>query len=132
MKALHVICQRDKKTNKLRGITPIDAKANQYVSCCWDFDLEEMRGLIGGMIFFHAVKSERSLRGGVVYDVCSIDLDSPNIGDYYTPVEDLKGKKSPRMMFKFEITKNGSGVKWRGSKFGMAYQGGIVDIDEPN
>ena len=42
------------------GVTQIEPKVNKYMSCCWDFDLDEMKELIGGMIFFHNSKTSLS------------------------------------------------------------------------
>ena len=46
MKVLHIIKKMDKETNRPLGLTQIQPKVNRYMSCCWDFDIEEMKQLI--------------------------------------------------------------------------------------
>jgi len=130
MKVIHIICKTDEKTKRPIGVTPIDIKSNLYMSCCWDFDLEEMKQLIGGMIFFHKSKSERSYLGGKIYNVHPIEMTPNYEGPYYTPTIEDVGKRSDRMMFEFEITTDGRDVKWRGLDYGMSYCGGVVDTDK--
>jgi len=36
----------DKETNRPLGLTQIQPKVNRYMSCCWDFDIEEMKQLM--------------------------------------------------------------------------------------
>ena len=129
MKVLHIIQKMDKETNRPLGLTQIQPKINKYMSCCWDFDIEEMKDLIGGMIFFHKSKTEKSYLGGKVLNVHPIKMDKDYDGPYYQPkLEDID-KRSDRMMFEFEITLDGREVGWRGKDHMMSYMGGIVDID---
>ena len=129
MKVLHIIQKMDKETNRPLGLTQIQPKINKYMSCCWDFDIEEMKDLIGGMIFFHKSKTEKSYLGGKVLNVHPIKMDKDYDGPYYQPkLEDID-KRSDRMMFEFEITLDGREVGWRGKDYMMSYMGGIVDID---
>lgn len=117
----------DEKTNRPLGINPIDVKTNRYMSCCWDFDIEEMKQLIGGMIYFHKTKTEKSYLGGKVLNVHPITMDKDYDGPYYQPkLEDID-KRSERMMFEFEITLDGREVGWRGKDHVMSYFGGIVE-----
>ena len=120
----------DKETNRPLGLTQIQPKINKYMSCCWDFDIEEMKQLIGGMIFFHKTKTEPSYLGGKVLDVHPITMDKDYDGPYYQPkLEDID-KRSDRMMFEFEITIDSRDVKWRGKDHMMSYFGGIVEVDD--
>jgi len=131
MKVIHIICRMDEKTNRPLGISPIDVKTNRYMSCCWDFDIEEMEQLIGGMIFFHRTKTQKSYLGGVVHKVHPIDMNQSYDGPYYTPNKDDVGKRSDRIMFEFEITKEArEPTNWRGSKHSMSYYSGVVDTEE--
>lgn len=120
----------NEKTNRPRGITQVDVKTNRYMSCCWDFKLEEMRELIGGMIFFHRSKSEKSYLGGIVHDVHQIEMTPDYEGPYYNPSEEELPKRTSRVMFEFEVTKDSRDVKWRGLDHSMSYCGGIVDTDD--
>ena len=129
MKVLHIIKKMDKETNRPLGLTQIQPKVNRYMSCCWDFDIEEMKQLIGGMIFFHKTKTEPSYLGGKVLNVHPITMDKDYDGPYYQPkLEDID-KRSDRMMFEFEITLDSRDVKWRGKDHTMSYVGGIVEVE---
>lgn len=130
MRVIHIICKKDEKTNRPIGITPIDVKTNRYMSCCWDFDIDEMKDVIGGMIFFHRSKSEKSYLGGVIHNVHPIEMNPSYEGPYYTPSKEDVGKRSDRMMFEFEVTNDGREVKWRGSDHSMSYFSGIVETEE--
>jgi len=128
MKVLHIIQKMDKVTSRPLGLTQIQPKVNKYMSCCWDLDIEEMKDLIGGMIFFHTSKTQRSYLGGKVLNVHSILMDKDYDGPYYQPkLEDID-KRSDRMMFEFEITLDGREVEWRGRNHMMEYVGGILDV----
>ena len=52
MKVLHIIKKMDKETNRPLGLTQIQPKVNRYMSCCWDFDIEEMmnKTQMGGLV----------------------------------------------------------------------------------
>ena len=128
MKVLHIICKDDPTTNRPKGVTQIQPKVNRYMSCCWDLDIEEMKELIGGMIFFHNSKTTKSKLGGKVLNVHPIKMDHTYDGPYYNPkLEDLD-RRSDRMMFEFEITLDGRDVDWRGKDHIMSYCGGIVEV----
>lgn len=128
MKVIHIKCEKDEKTQRPLGITKIEG--NRYMSCCWYFDLEEMKELIGGQIFFHNSKSERSKLGGTVINVHPITMTKDYDGPYYTYKEEDEGKRSDRMMFEFEIDPSLRGVKWRGKSHMYSYCGGIVEVDD--
>ena len=130
MKVLHIICKNDPNTNRPMGVTQIEPKVNRYMSCCWDLDIEEMKELIGGMIFFHNTKTTKSKLGGKVLKIHPIKMNKDYVGPYYDPkVEDFN-KRSDRMMFEFEVTKDGREVDWRGKDYMMSYVGGILEIKD--
>ena len=130
MKVLHIICKDDPTTNRPMGITQIEPKVNRYMSCCWDLDIEEMKELIGGMIFFHNSKTTKSKLGGKVLDVHPIKMDHTYDGPYYNPKleKDYLNRNTDRMMFEFEITLDGRDVDWRGKDHMMSYCGGIDEV----
>lgn len=129
MKVMHIICKDDPDTNMPVGVTQIEPKVNKYMSCCWDFDLDEMKELIGGMIFFHNSKTSLSKFGGKVLNVHPIKTDKNYKGPYYTHEPD-KLVRADRMMFEFEITADSRNIKWRGKDHMMAYSSGIIDLDD--
>ena len=129
MKVLHIICKNNPSTNRPIGIKQIKPKVNKYMSCCWDLDVEEMKDLIGGRIFFHDTKTTKSKLCGKVLDVHTIKMDHSYDGPYYDPKKEDFNKRSDRMMFEFEITEDGRDVDWRGKNHVMSYVGGILDIN---
>lgn len=132
MKVLHLLINRnDETTNRPLGVHRVIDNENRHMSCCWDLDIDEMRELIGGMIFFHRTKTEKSFLGGYVHDVHPIDMSPTYEGPYYTPVEEDIGKRTRRIMFEFEITPEGrQKTEWRGSNHTMSFCGGLVDLEQ--
>jgi hypothetical protein len=49
MKILHLINKPTPDSIYAKGLTKVKDEKNSYVSCCWDFDLEVAKTLIGGM-----------------------------------------------------------------------------------
>ena len=127
MKILHLINKPTPDSIYAKGLTKVKDEKNSYVSCCWDFDLEVAKTLIGGMIFFHDTKSEKSKLGGRVLDVQSIRLDEDT--EYHKIDPDDKDKKQQRVMFKFEITPDGCNQRWRGKDHSMSWTSGIIDFE---
>ena len=41
MEVLDIINKMDTETNRPIGLTKIELRINKYLSCCWDFDIEE-------------------------------------------------------------------------------------------
>jgi len=87
--------------------------------------LEEAKTLIGGMIFFHDTKSERSKLGGHVVDVQSVKLDEET--EFHKVDPEDTSKRQTRVMFKFEITPEGREQRWRGKDHAMSWTSGIID-----
>jgi hypothetical protein len=126
MKVLHLINKKRPNSYKREGLSLVEGEPNHYVSCCWDFDLDECRTLIGGMIYLHDTKKDKSFIGGVVKDVQPIDL---NIGGkYYQPTSEVRPTRSMRVYIKFESTLEGRNVDWQGMDHSMAWTSGIVDL----
>jgi hypothetical protein len=127
MKILHLINKPTPDSIYAKGLTKVKDEKNSYVSCCWDFDLEVAKTLIGGMIFFHDTKSEKSKLGGRVLDVQSIRLDEDT--EYHKIDPDDKDKKQQRVMFKLEITPYGRNQRWRGKDHSMSWTSGIIESE---
>ena len=108
-------------------MTKVKDETNLYISCCWDFKLEEAKTLIGGMIFFHDTKSERSKLGGNVLDVQPVRLDEET--EFHKINLEDQNKKQSRVMFKFEITPEGREQRWRGKDHSMSWTSGILDLE---
>tara|TARA_B100000586_G_C19980593_1_gene371807 strand:+ start:223 stop:606 length:384 start_codon:yes stop_codon:yes gene_type:complete len=127
MKILHLINKPTPDSIHAKGLTKVKDEKNSYVSCCWDFKLEKAKTLIGGMIFFHDTKSEKSKFGGRVIDVQSIKLDEET--EFHKVDPNDKDKKQSRVMFKFEMTPEGRELRWRGKDHSMSWTSGIIDFE---
>ena len=127
MKILHLINKPTPDSIHAKGLTKVKDEKNSYISCCWDFKLEEAKTLIGGMIFFHDTKSEKSKFGGRVIDAQAIKLDEET--EFHKVDPNDKDKKQSRVMFKFEITPEGREQSWRGKDHSMSWTSGIIDFE---
>ena len=101
---------------------------NHFVSCCWDFNIEEAQNLIGGMIYLHDTKAEKSFMGGKVVDVQQVDLNEGN--EYFDPTTQKVPSRSERVWIKFESTYEGRGIAWSGQDHSMAWTSGIIDFED--
>ena len=127
MKILHLINKPTEDSIHSKGMTKVKDEMNRYISCCWDFKLEEAKTLIGGMIFFHDTKSERSKLGGNVVDVQAVRLDEET--EFHKVDPEDTSKRRTRVMFKFEITPEGRELIWRGKDHSMSWTSGIIDLE---
>ena len=114
MKKLHLICRRVPDGIGRYGLECIDRKMHTYVSGKWDFDLEEAKQLVGGMLFLHETKSEKSAFGGVITDVTTVIAEGV--------------RHQQRVEFTFTASKQGKGESWSGANHSMAWTSGIVDM----
>ena len=127
MKILHLINKTQPLELLPKGVSKSKEDGNIYISCCWDFKLEEAKTLIGGMIFLHDTKSERSKLGGHVVDVQSVKLDEET--EFHKADPEDTSKRQTRVMFKFEITSEGREQRWRGKDHSMSWTSGIIDLE---
>ena len=127
MKILHLINKPTPDSIHAKGLIKVKDETNRYISCCWDFKLEEAKTLIGGMIFFHDTKSERSKLGGNVVDVQPVRLDEET--EFHKVDPEDTSKRQTRVMFKFEITSEGREQRWRGKDHSMSWTSGIIDLE---
>lgn len=115
MKAVHLICRDDEETKRPKGIIKI-AGDNQYTSEAWDFSIEQAESLIGGNIFFHKAKAERSYFGGKITAFEEIIR------------EDLARKD--RIKFTITSTLEARNQAWRGKDYNIAWTGDIIDVED--
>jgi hypothetical protein len=114
------------KETKREGLF-YDKDKDLFTSCCWDFDLEEAQGLIGGLIYLHDTKADNSFMGGIVVNVQPLDLNIGN--EYFDPTKQKVPSRSNRVWIEFESTHEGKGVAWNGQDYAMAWTSGIIDVD---
>ena len=127
MKILHLINKTQPLELLPKGVSKSKEDGNIYISCCWDFKLEEAKTLIGGMIFFHDTKSDRSKLGGHVVDAQPVKLDEET--EFHKVDPEDENKRQSRVMFKFEITPEGREQRWRGKDHAMSWTSGIIDLE---
>ena len=103
-------------------------KPDHYVSCCWDFKIEDAVDLIGGRIYLHHTKKDLSFMGGVVTDVVKCDLRFAN--KYFDPQIDDTPARFDRVYIEFLSTLECRKKPWNNSGLNhtMAWTTGIIDI----
>jgi hypothetical protein len=79
----------------------------------WDLAEEDAARLVGGMIYLHQTKGERSYFGGCISGYQCVE------------VPDVDHER--RVVFRFNFDPAARGVAWRGSKHAMAWTSGIVE-----
>ena len=126
MWVLHLINKTNPETKRPYGVYKVKNEINNYYSCCWNFDLERSKNLIGGMIYLHNSKSEKSFFGGKVLEVIPVNLDSPP--DFVILRTDDDPKQRDRVMFKFESLTEGKGKEWEGKDHSMSWTSGIINV----
>ena len=99
-----------------------------FVTCCWDFKVEEAIKLIGGRVYLHHTKKEVSFMGGVVSSVGQCDLRFAS--KYFNPIEQRVPSRIDRVFIEFKSTKFERYVCWNneGYDHSMAWTTGIIDI----
>lgn len=85
---------------------------HQYSSEAWDITKEEAEKLVGGNIYFHTTKNDKSYFGGVVTRYEVIDIDAAH---------------AKRIKIYLTATKEAKGVAWGGKDHGMAWFSGIIE-----
>ena len=113
MFAIHFICKRDDGVT-LNGVKRDGATGN-HRSGQWDISDDDARSLVGGWLYLHPTKADRSEFGGVI------------VG--YEPVVDKQLAHAERIVLLIEKRREGSGQRWRGKSHGMAYSSGLVSAD---
>ena len=115
MKAVHLICRYEENRKRPKGIFKIEGQ-DRYTSEAWDFSNEEAESLIGGTIFFHKKKSDKSHFGGTITAFEEITRD------------DLSRKE--RIKFTLTSTLEAKNQPWRGRDYNMAWTGDILDVED--
>jgi hypothetical protein len=102
---LHLLC-RD-RINLTRG-----AEAGTWESGFWDVSRADASTLVGGMLYLHQSKGERSYFGGRLTSFREVETEQA---------------RSTRIVFAFTFDEKGRGSAWQGTKHGMAVKGGVVN-----
>ena len=107
----HFINKRD--GSRREGLTRI--QGNRYASCCWAISAEDATALVGGWIYLHETKGDRSVFGGAVEAVEATDR--------------LETASQTGYKIYFEAKADARGQAWRGAGHDMAWWSGLVDAD---
>ena len=116
MASIHFICKKAEDGSGWigrNGVTLIDKTNHIYESGKWDLNLVEAQKLVGGDVYLHESKQEKSAFGGKVLDV------------YESTADDVS--RSKRVSIKFQFTPEHRGVSWSGASHGMAWCSGIIE-----
>lgn len=112
-KAIHFINRREGST--LIGLDRWKDQEHGFRSCCWQLSDEQAVSLVGGWLYLHGSKAEKSSFGGQILG-------------FEQGEGDMANRKI--ILFRAEITCRGQ--TWRGADHGMAHTGGVIDADLPH
>jgi hypothetical protein len=104
MASVHIVCRRG------LHVHPIEHPV--YETGNWDFSTVEADQLVGGTIYLHESKGERSYFGGTV--------------EAYRLADVPEKAHSQRIVFRIRSTANAKNVSWRGANHVRAWTGGII------
>jgi hypothetical protein len=105
MLGLHLLC-RD-RLNLTRGGQP-----DTWESGFWDVSPADASTLVGGMLYLHQSKGDRSYFGGRISSFREVDTDHV---------------KKARIVFAFTFDAKARGASWQGAKHGIAVKSGVVN-----
>jgi len=112
----HLICKIDKENNtQSRNLHKDDNEKDIFLSGNWTIKLEEAKALIGGKLFLHREKDQKSYFGGDVIDVTTMLVDN-----------------NEKVIFKFKASEEAKkGRAWEGryDEF-RCMDSGNIEIDE--
>jgi hypothetical protein len=111
MKAIHLICRRDLDGVSLNNLK-FDRETKLHRSGHWDIGEAEARALVGGWLYLHPTKSEKSEYGGTIEGFEVKEMDSL--------------AHSKRIVFLVRRRLEGDGHRWRGRSDVNAFSGGAV------
>ncbi len=116
MKAIHLICKRGDGVN-LNGVNSSDVKGT-FLSGRWDLTEADSRLLVGGWMYLHSTKADRSEFGGEIEAYERVTVE--DVGH------------TQRTVFRVKRQSAGTGQRWRGKQHGMAHSGELVSADLPH
>ncbi|PTL79835.1 hypothetical protein [Vitiosangium sp. GDMCC 1.1324] len=105
MPSIHFICRDRLNLHRV-------SDDGEYESGNWGVTAADAEKLIGGMIYLHNTKSERSYFGG------RIKMARPVVTD---------DARSVRFVFRIEPLQEAREVRWTGADHGMAWTSGVVE-----
>jgi hypothetical protein len=115
-KSIHLICRRENGT--LKGLTTVDKSAQLYRSIAWEILPSEADELVGGWVYFHPRKADKSEFGGEVVNIERLAT--------------ISAHGHPEIGIVLKAKTQGRGQDWRGADHQMAHRSGLVDPDLPH
>jgi hypothetical protein len=114
--SIHFVCERlpDGQSRHLKHIEG----TNKFASGYWDISEDKAKLLVGGWIYLHTTKTERSYRGGLIH---AYEIE---IREEYS--------RSKRVKLIFQPKPEAIGQSWRGQDHGMARNSGPVEAFLPH
>jgi hypothetical protein len=103
MPSIHFICRG--------GLNLHVVKHPVYESGVWDCE-NDAPTLIGGMMYLHETKADKSYFGGRIESFSVVETDEAH---------------SHRVVFTVTSLREGKGVRWRGTAHAMAWTSGVVE-----
>ena len=140
MKVIHIINKKPEGQIFPRGMKRSVDNPDNMVSCCWllsegfdeDPSEDDIRSLIGGRVYFHKTKSDRSYYGGQIVDVQPCRWDDPDYPYLEHVDEEEKDRiKKDRYHIEFIPDHDGRGKMWEGKlKYGPnTVIGEVIEVD---
>jgi hypothetical protein len=105
MMGLHLLCKD--RLNLKRGAEP-----GTWESGFWNVSKTDAASLVGGMLYLHQTKGDRSYFGGRISSFKEVQPE---------------GASGTRVVFGFVFEERGREASWQGAKSGMAVKGGVVN-----
>ena len=118
MASIHIICKRTESDSKWRGRTGvylIDREKHIYASGKWDIKIDDALKLVGGNLYLHETKQDKSAFGGEILEVREASLPHR--------------AREQRVEFIFQATLEHKDQVWRGASHAMAWNSGILADD---
>lgn len=115
MSKVHIICKRAEDGSGWvgrTGVTCIDRENHIYISGKWDFNLVEAEALVGGDLYLHETKGDKSAFGGRIIEVREASLPHK--------------ARDQRVEFVIKASPDHRGVPWEGASHAMAWTSGIL------
>jgi len=106
MASIHFICKEDDHLHRVTA-------DGGYDSGNWFVTAADADALIGGMIFLHRTKADRSYFGGKIKSA--------------RPITNESG--SPCFVFRFTPSQEGKNAPWRGANHTRAWTSGVIGDD---
>lgn len=112
----HLICKKDEENKtQSRNLHKSDNEKNVFLSGNWSIKFEEAKALIGGQLFLHREKDQKSYFGGDVIDISTVFVDDDE-----------------KVIFKFKATEEAKkGRAWEGKYDPVFFcmDSGNVEVD---